>query len=69
MLRDAVYADPHFLEANAQCIEATSGFRRRSWPSGVPVLFTAHSRVVLWGEEVSDDPFAVEPPPVDWDVG
>lgn len=35
----------------------------------VRVLFTAHSRVLLWGAEVSGDPFAAEPPPVDWDVG
>ena len=40
---DAVFEDAHFLEANAQCIETATGFRRRAWPSAVPVLFTAHS--------------------------
>ena len=40
---DAVFEDRHFLEANAQCIESASGYRRGQWPAGVPVLFTAHS--------------------------
>jgi ferrochelatase len=39
----ALYADPGFLEAAAQLLEGASGYRRGSWPSGVPVLFSAHS--------------------------
>jgi ferrochelatase len=37
------YAEPGFLEANAARIEEATGFRRGRWPTGVPLLFTAHS--------------------------
>lgn len=37
------FDDPLFLEANAQRIEEASGYRRGSWPEGVPLVFTAHS--------------------------
>jgi protoporphyrin/coproporphyrin ferrochelatase len=37
------HRDARFLEAQAQRIEEVSGRRRRDWPAGVPVVFTAHS--------------------------
>ena len=40
---DALYDRPRFFEANAQCIESASGYKRGEWPADVPVLFTAHS--------------------------
>lgn len=40
---DAWYADPRFIEANAERIEEATGRRRGAWPAEVPVLFTAHS--------------------------
>ncbi len=40
---EAVFAHVRFLEANAQRLEETSGYRRGQWPAQVPVLFTAHS--------------------------
>jgi ferrochelatase len=40
---EAFYAQPRFLEANAQRIEECTGFERGRWPAAVPVLFTAHS--------------------------
>lgn len=39
----ALFADARFLEANAQCLEAATGYRRGNWPREVPVLFSAHS--------------------------
>jgi ferrochelatase len=40
---DPWYAEPRFLEANAQLLEQAAGQRRGAWPSDLPVLFTAHS--------------------------
>lgn len=37
------FDDPLFLQACVARIEAASGHRRGAWPSGLPLLFTAHS--------------------------
>jgi ferrochelatase len=37
------FDDPLFLEANAARIKAATGWRRGEWPTGVPLVFTAHS--------------------------
>lgn len=40
---EACYAEPRFLEGNAQLLEQATGYRRGAWPASVPVVFTAHS--------------------------
>jgi ferrochelatase len=40
---DPWYADPRFLEAQAQRIEEVSDYRRGDWPADVPLIFVAHS--------------------------
>ena len=37
------FAAPGFLEANTARLEEVAGYARGSWPSEVPVVFTAHS--------------------------
>ena len=42
-------ADPaRILEACAQRLEETTGYRRGDWPAAVPILFTAHSIPNRW---------------------
>jgi ferrochelatase len=40
---DPWFDHPRFLEANAQRLEESAGYRRGEWPASVPVIFTAHS--------------------------
>ena len=35
----------------------------------VCVLFTAHTRVVLWGEQTPGEESTIEPVPVEWEDG
>jgi ferrochelatase len=44
------FDDPQFVKANAARIEEATGFRGGGWPSGVPLVFTAHSVPVSMAE-------------------
>jgi ferrochelatase len=61
----AWHADPLFIEAMAQRIEAASELRRGAWPAELPLVFTAHSIPVSmaatsrYGEEVRESAAAV----------